>query len=129
MILIHVLTVLIVYALFFYRPKEILAVQIFGLPPIVGGEKMARIASRSAPCPHSLSNPLNTLCMHTNTFSVCTQILSLCMHTNTLVYGTLAQLQISTPGRASVCNARVCDGILIQMWNLAGSVTNGCDDV
>ena len=72
--------------------QEVLAVQIFGPPPIVGGEKMARIASRSAPCPHSLSNPLNTLCMHTNTFSVCTQILSLCMHTNTLVYGTAPNL-------------------------------------
>ena len=66
--------------------------------------------------------------------SVCTQILSLYAHKYfrsvcTQILWCMAQLQISTPGRASVRNAGECDGILIQMWNLAGSVTNGCDDV
>ena len=44
--------------------QKVLVAEIFGPAPIVGGQKMARIASRGAPCPHtphSLPNPLNAL--------------------------------------------------------------------
>ena len=63
--------------------QKVLAVQIFGLPPIVGGQKMARIASRSAPCPNtslSLKSLECAVCMHNHHTLVCTPIVHL-VHT------------------------------------------------
>ena len=86
--------------------QEVLAVQIFGPAPIVGGEKTAGLPAECPllPTPHSLSN-------------VCTQQVK-CAHISWK--SKCAQVQQSDAASAA---------ILIQMWNLAGPVTNGCDDV